>query len=411
VDTTRLVTRLANRQQQPPPTGSPVTHSHQWLLHGVALNAYFAATETWIIGHLRVWDRANITPHLNADLRANVSELPTERLQRLGAEDSIRIAVPTVALADTSPMGSQPDGTSLDLYQQTVETDVGVLYERGYGLGYLPRALRYNQPATLVIDLATYQTSRSELSKVLLPVYDDQNITNEWTVSRVGGSSATYRDLASQRRGTYRDKAEVNTLDDDPLMDQAAWRTRLTTTPEMREDSIPIDLAAKPGLIDAALCLGPGSRIQRINPPSQYPGPSDKIVEGWSETIGPRSWLMQITASPAGPWDVATVDDEDERMPADGSTLAASLAVGGMTLSLASTTANGFWWVGNTTTWPLDFPMQLIIGGGEVVTATAISGSSSPQTVTLSSRGDTGITRAWPSGTSVDVYDPPILAL
>jgi hypothetical protein len=74
---------------------------------------------------------------------------------------------------------------------------------------------------------------------------------------------------------------------------------------------------------------------------------------------------VQLTGSPAGPWDVATVDG-DQRVAAEGSTLAATLAAGGTTISLASTATNGIW-----TTNAADYPLPVRVGG-ELVTVGAV---------------------------------------
>jgi hypothetical protein len=138
-------------------------------------------------------------------------------------------------------------------------------------------------------------------------------------------------------------------------------------------------------------------------------------LEGWTQVIGPRSWLVQPVTSPASPWLVAEADG-DQWVPVDGSTLSAGIDVDDLTLSLASTAANGVWLEGDTVSHPTDFPLDLRIGGvngvgGERVTCTGISGATSPQTVTLSARGVNGVSRAWDAGTSVDMRDPAISPL
>jgi hypothetical protein len=337
------------------------------------------------------------------------NEVATDRLARVAAEANVDMDIPAVPAEAITRMGWQPAGTLVNLMTPCADADGGILYERGFGLGYLPRVYRYNPPVMLTVDLSTYYADRSGLDSVLLPAYDDQDVINQWTIERTEGSSATYSDPAHQRRGARPDSKELLLADDLTLMDRAAWETHLSTVVELREDSIPIDLAGNPGLIDAWLCCGFGSRIQRINPPSQYPGPSDRLVDGWTETLGKSSWKVTITPAPASPWDVGTVDG-DQRVAADGSTVASTLALGAMSLSLASTAANGLWVTGTTITNPTDFPMDIKVGG-ERVTLSGISGTSSPQTATISARGVNGVTRQWDAGTPVDVWSPAIVSL
>ncbi|MFR9779052.1 hypothetical protein ACL02O_23730 [Micromonospora sp. MS34] len=77
----------------------------------------------------------------------------------------------------------------------------------------------------------------------------------------------------------------------------------------------------------------------------------------------------------------------------------------GQTFSLASTAENGVW-----TTLAEDFPLDVRVGE-ERVTVSAISGTSSPQTATVSARAVNGVSAAWPAGTEVDVWLPAVVAL
>ncbi|WKU08016.1 hypothetical protein [Micromonospora sp. HUAS LYJ1] len=73
------------------------------------------------------------------------------------------------------------------------------------------------------------------------------------------------------------------------------------------------------------------------------------------------------------------------------------------TLSLASTA--GLW-----TTKASAMPLDLAVGG-ERVTVSAIAGSSSPQTATVSARAVNGVERSWPAGTPVQVWQPAVAPL
>lgn len=356
------------------------------------------------VGHLAVWALPGLParvisgwPELNfgGAVYSYRLEPATARLARLAAEDGIALAMPAVPADAVVPMGWQPAGASLEMYQQCEAADGGRLYEQGFGLGYVPRGSRYNPPIALTVDLATYQvTGRPD---VLAATYDDQNIRNRWTVERTDGSSVVVDDRASQRRGVYSDSVELNLASDEQLLDQAGHRLGLTTVVDLREESFPLDLAANPNLVAGWLACGVGARIVRVNPPAQYrPGALDRIVTGWTETIGPRSWLVQVESEPAAPWQVAVVDDGGQRLAADGVALAEPLSPTGMTLQLATpvpwTTAG--------------LPVELRVGG-ERVRATAVAGT----TVTLSARGLNGVQRQWPAGTPVDVWAPAILSL
>ncbi|MGW1059361.1 hypothetical protein [Micromonospora rubida] len=360
-------------------------------------------------GHLAVFATDHVPYRIFADgpvrdaLRSYAEEPAHTRLARIVAEDGIALNMPTVPDDAIQRMGWQEPGTPLELYQECVDVDGGLLHERGFGLGYLPRTGRYNLPTSLTVDLATYAVTDSP--EVLGPVYDDQDIRNRWTVDRRDGSFAVAEDVASQRRGVYNDSAELALAYDTQLPDQAGWRLHLTTVVDLREATVPLDLAANPELVDGWLSCGVGSRFVRTNPPAQHrPGPIDRLVEGWTETIGPRSWQVQIVPAPAEPWDVAVADGA-QRSPADGSTLAADITATATTISLTSTAANGPW-----TTDPADMPLDIRLGG-ERVTVSAIAGTTSPQTATVSARAVNGAVRSWPAGTPVGMWAPAITPL
>lgn len=320
-------------------------------------------------GHLAVWatyqlpydDVGGVDSYGDAFVSPAATSYRREaahvRLARLAAEDGIAFSMPAVDADAVMRMGWQPPGVFADLAAECVDVDGGLLYESGFGLAYVPRSARYNRPVDLTIDLATYAVSTS--GEVLDPTFDDQTIRNRWTVSRRDGSFAVADDVDSQRRGVYPGSIELNLADDDRLGDQAGWRVRLGTVVDLREDTCPIDLAANPDLIDGWLSCGVGSRVVRVNPPAQHrPGPLDRLVAGWTETIGPRSWMVQVMPEPAAPWDVAVADGA-QRAGADGSAL--QLAVTATETVYALTNESDVW-----TTDPEDFPIDLRVGGERV---------------------------------------------
>ena len=84
--------------------------------------------------------------------------------------------------------------------------------------------------------------------------------------------------------------------------------------------SLPVDLAANPGLIEEWLACDIGSRVQRENQPTIAGiGVIDQVVVGITETLGPRVWQVTAAVAPAAPWDVALADVA----LADGTSIAA----------------------------------------------------------------------------------------
>jgi hypothetical protein len=390
---------------------------------GVSVNpTAVTSTEPVPVGHLAVWPGHDLPA---VDIRDGkvilalfgfswtgivtgasgpTGERATTRLARLAAEDGIAITVPAVASADQVMMGVQHPGTSVALYQQCETADLGLLYEHRFGLGYLPRVARYNSPATLIIDAAAGQ-----LGMPFDPVDDDRMLRNLWTVERIDGSSAVAADQESIEfqgpvEGTV--PGGVNLAKDADLPGQAAWRLRLSTVQEPSYPSVSINVAAHRELAAAWCACKPGSRIQVVNPPAQnVPGVVDQVIVGATETYrGRLSWRVTLNVEPAAPWDVAEVDGE-QRVPADGSTLAVGVSSSATSMQLSSTAANGGW-----TTDPADFPLPVRIGG-EQVTVSSITGTGLTQTATITARGVNGVQRAWAAGVEVDVWQPAIAPL
>lgn len=379
------------------------------LLHANAMKATHA-TGPLIMGHLTVFATADPPMRISihddqfgeaqgAAQHSWVREAATERARRVGAEDGVRVYIPPVDGPGEIRMGAQIPNTSQALFQQIEDSDSGVMYERPFRLAYQPRTLRYNQAPALVLD------GQSDLSEAPEPDPYGQGYRNRWTVTRSDGGEAT-AEAPEVAAGAivYDQSAEVSVYDSTTLAEHAWWRLHLSTLRELRWPALVLDLAARPELIDAWLCCRVGSRILVENPPEDVAGqPVDVLLEGATTVLGHKDFTITATVSPASPWDVAVADGA-QRVPADGSTLAADLGPLDFSLSLASTVRNGPW-----TTDPLDFPLLARVGG-EVVEISAIAGAS-PQTVTVSERGVNGVQRDWPAGTPVQVVRPAVAPL
>jgi len=344
--------------------------------------------------------------------QAWAGEGAVDRISRLCAENGVPLALVDSNRPSSTPMGPQRVDTLLTLLRECADADVGILYEQraDLGLAYRTRASLYNQ-APVTLDYAA-----GHISPPFEPLDDDDAVRNDIEVSRPEGSSAR----SIQRTGplsvlpppdgvgTYDESITVNVSSDVQLPDQAGWRRHLGTWDAARYPRITIDLAATAwragrNLAALAVAADTGDRLAVDNLPDWLPpGPADVIVQGYTERLDAYERTITWNATPAGPWDVATAGGV-QRVPTVGSTLAAPLADGEMTASLACTVTR---WVTDSA----HFPLRLRIGGEEVEVS-AISGTSSPQTATIAARGLNGITRSWPAGTPVQVSDPAIVPL
>jgi hypothetical protein len=368
-----------------------------------------------VIGHAAVW---NVDPGSIVSGSASAAfgwpgETAADRFMRLCAEEGLTSTVIGTA-ADTQPMGAQRIAGFTDLLAEIERTDDGIVYEPrdSLGLAFRTGASLQNQTAVLALDYA-------DLAPPLDPVIDDLATRNDVTATSSTTKAFARAVLETGRMsvlappngvGRYKAPADVNPADDAQLPNLAGWYLHKGTADETRFPRITVDLTgAAPGLVTAVGAVDVGDLITIANMPADVAtGLVSLIVQGYTETIGSHTRSITFNATPASVYNVAVVDG-NARVPADGSTLGTGgLASGGTSFPLTSTAANGPW--RDTASDPTVFPMDVRVGG-ERVTLSAISGTTSPQTATISARGVNGITRAWPAGTEVDMWNPAIVAL
>lgn len=365
------------------------------------------------VGHISVHNAITSLFDISDELTAYTGEPAARRFARLCTEEGIpyEIIGGVDALdallgaldGDTSErMGPQRPLALLALLQECVDADLGMMYEprHVFGLGYRTRSSLYSQTARLTVD-----HSSEQLGAPPEPDDDDQLARNDVTVSREGGSSAraivTSGPLSAldppDGVGRYDDAKTINVESDDQLPDQATWRAHLGTVDETRFPQVSVNLAATPELADDAEEAEVGDMLTIGGPlPGMAPDDSRQLIQGSSETMGHKTHEIVYNCAPASPYDVAVADDD--RAEATDSELAAPVDATATTLSVA--TATGPLW----TTAAADMPFDSAIGG-EVMTVSAVSGSSSPQTFTVT-RSANGVTKSHAAGEAVALASP-----
>lgn len=379
-----------------------------------------------LFGHLTVQDDTTSLYEATGALRAHAGEYASSgtttvsRMHRLCDENGVALdrVVPVASslLHDGDKMGPQLPNTLLALLRECETSDQGQFWDgRHAGLTYTVRRYRENLDggAALTIDAGAGQ-----LAPPWSPTHDDQRILNRAIVERLQGVTATVEDVAGRRGtaavGTYDGSLTVNSLLDGMAEQHAAWQVALGTQEGYRVPSVSVDLRATPALAGAVLDVVPGDRIDVEDLDDTFAGwgasagTLQLIVEGISHAIGPRAWLVTFACSPFSPWGVAEyaaeTGDTDPlvwRVDGDGSTLAAPASAGATSLSVSSGSTPGALW----TTAADDYPVHLSVGGVRV-RATACSGTSSPQTMTVDA-----LPVARGSGAPVALWDPRPLGL
>jgi hypothetical protein len=333
-----------------------------------------------------------------------IGEQAHERIIRLCNEESVPIRC---VGGDTTRMGLQSPQSLIDALREAEAADLGVLYETGFGLGYQCRSERHNAVVGFNLDFA-----QGQIAQPPAPEDDDQQLRNRWTVTRKGGGEATVEDAANiASNGLYDESADVSLETADQAPNAASWRVHVGTVDVERWPDLSLDFAstAGRGVIAQWLALGFGVRVQVANPPDAYsPYPVDAFIEGVTETWDPISWDAKFNTSPAQPFEVHVVGSTSSnrgRVDSTTSTLTADPGTAGTSLTVATT---GVRWI-DSATYPSLFPFDVNVGG-EQVTVTAIAGTSSPQTFTVT-RSVNGAVLAHVVGTAVRLWKPPVYAM
>lgn len=377
-----------------------------WSIFGSSTS--WPGAGTGAVSHVAFFPNHNVlggTAKLEAG-RGYAGEVASARVKRLCAEQGVALELLGVS---TTAMGPQRSDTFLGLLRECEDADLGVLYETVHtpGLGYRPRTARYNTEARMALDFA-----QGHIAEPPEPTDDDQNLRNDWTVSRPAGSYAQVIDSVHiAEQGLYDDSAEINVATDDVLVDHASMRVYLGTIDELRWPRINLDFAKNPQFIGTWLGMQIGSRMTIVNTPGQLPGMTvDVIIEGYTQRLSPFGWDVELNCSPATTWasfrPVAgdVVDSDDPRIDSDVSTTNASLTASATSMAVVRPTGAERWDTSGTQV-PFDVDVA-----GERMTVTAVTGTGTVQTFTVT-RSVNGITKAHIAGEPVVLWSSSFAAL
>jgi hypothetical protein len=349
---------------------------------------------------------------LGPQLDAWKGEKAGRRVERLAREEDLAFRA-VGDLDDTVRLGAQLPGTLVELIRQAADADMGMLLEPRdvLGLGYRTRSSLYNQDAVLALDYEAH-----ELAEAPSPVDDDQQIVNDVTVTREGGSSArAVQETGSlsvedppDGVGRYPSEVTVNVQYDLDLFEQAGWRLHLGTTDEARYPQLALNLAHSSIAGDASMTasardLDVGDRVTVANPPAWLPPETiSQIVQGSSEELGNYEHTITLNCSPESPYQVATYDGSSSRyMPYDTvlnealDTTETGVDITTPTGPLWSTSASGF---------------DVMIGGERMTVSAVGAAAGTVQTLTVT-RSVNGVVKSHDSGATVNLFEPAIYAL
>jgi len=264
------------------------------------------------IGHLAVW-----TPWVSgADsyqaFLGYAGELAHIRFRRLCDEEGIPRSAPAVV---SQAMGPQSIKTLLDLLRECEATDQAFLYESAhFGLTFQSHTERENLGPVLSLSY----TTAGHVAPPLEPTDDDQQVINDVTVLRDGGSG--YRFVESDPNVWLsipnigrRDESQTYSLaTDDQSYNLAGWRLHMGTFPGYRFPVLALNLAAAPTLIPPVTAADLAFRATIANQPVDIgPDTLSLMVEGYTETLGLYDWDLTANCSPYGPYRVLALAEQN----------------------------------------------------------------------------------------------------
>ncbi len=323
-------------------------------------------------------------------------ETAKERLERLAAEEGLSI---TVTGSASTQMGSQRVASLFELFADCERADQGILSDDGPAV-YRCLDDLYNQDPQIEVQFGS-------LTKDFTPVWDNQHVSNDWTLSQINGSTARIsdEDHVTRTRRRLKGSLSVNTYPGSVLPDHAGWRVVKGTAPGPRYAAGGINLRNAQGclLADAVLGAEPGDRLLIADtalPPQHPPYGADQIMIGWTEYLDEDMWEFYPVTVPYSPYAVGIAGDDTDggAWPQTGpaTVLASDLAIGATSASL-TVDGNPFSTTANLTLSPLT-----LVVGGERLPVTAISGAGPAQTFTVTRT----LAKAHAAGDSVQVFRP-----
>lgn len=361
---------------------------------------YVDPTAAFSLCHLAVASPTAINPSLTAPdvasaTAAYVGETADDRLIRICGEENIQL---NLTGSSNVAMGRQTIQTRIALIQECETADHGLLYDGlGPGIGYICRSAIYGIGAAYSLDMSV-----QEVTTPTAGFFDLQGVTNIVTAQRQGGSSATVERVdgptGTALIGDDDTSPTLNVATDDVLPFHAGFLAGLGDPAGYRVPKIAPNVRIIPATLPALLAAGLRHRVAVDNPPRRELGPDSLqvLVEGWTETTVADHWTLVFNTSPFAPWNVG--DRDTGHLDTSGATCAGSHSAG--VTSFGVNTTSGPLWTINAG----DFPFDIMVNG-ERMTVTNITGTSSPQTFTVT-RAVNGVSKATTTGDVVTLVDP-----
>lgn len=370
--------------------------------------------EDLAVGHVMVGDSTSLADSLNEAIVGHIGETAGARLIRLAAESGITLTV-VGNPDDTQAMGPQDMATMGTLMLECRDADLGILYERrdAFGLAYRTRASFNNQTVQATLDY-----NSSNIADIR-PQDNEQYLANDITVNWPDGTLGARATLESgplsiedppDGSGEWSMPHTANLETDSQYPNLAGWLLRLGTWDEYRWPLIATELARLDTTTAArVLGLDLGDRLA-VQHTLDFLPPEDieVLLQGYTERIFTSKLGISWNTSPAKPYDVGVLAETS----GDTNPLLGRLGWDSCELDAGVDSDDVTWLVNVTpvdTTAASDFPRNQYVDG-ELITVTACSGASAPQTWTVT-RSVNGVVKSHDAGAQITQANPLILAL
>lgn len=351
-------------------------------------------------------------PYTAATEELYAETIPT-RLQWLAQVAGYRTGTVTVETVDNGIVGDQPavagalgmgGKNALDAMKTAARAYYAPRESRDGNLFCESLQNRHNAAAWLAL---TFDSVQADMD----PTWDDRALANQVTVT-TGLGSATFIDADSQNTDgvyakTYEAGAVASLLTGATVkpLTIAGWLADVD--PGVRLSRVPLVLnRLSAANLATYLSDDPvGKRLQLTAAPTQVGSATlDLTIQGTVETFGLKVWSTVLNTVARDKYARVFVEGDATlgRLNLDHQTLAATLNTTATSVTVA--TAAGYPLLDTSGN---DFTVDI---DGEWITVTAVSGSSSPQTCTLT-RSVNGVVKAHSSGATVRLATRPVLAI
>lgn len=378
------------------------------VLKSVEVNPELYDLTDVIFGQLVIYSTVTSLFDLVNQLKGFKDETADDRVVRLLRDEADNRVGLIGYVPDTedAPLGYQQPGDRASQTREAETQDSGLLTDAREFDGVVYRT----GDSMLATDpLVTVSWSSYQLSDYA-QTEDDQYLHNDFTVTRTGGGSARAievdGELGTGTVGTFSDEKELSLAADTQALNHAWWRMSGGTIVDPRWPTLVIDvhrteIGSDTNLVAALRRLVPGDHIRVTGvPTARQPYDIDAVVQQITEVLDQKIHRYVLTTAPFRLWDSLRWS-YGRWSPAQSSTLASSATSTATSLSVASVGTDR--WV-RAADDAASLPFDINIAG-ERITVTAVSGTSSPQTFTVT-RSVNGIVKAQSSGATVELWQP-----